>query len=150
MTVTASPISLYEQDLLLWTEETIRHLKAKNFDDLDLDNLIEEIETLGRSEKKELKSRLLVLFEHLLKRLYVPMPLEYNGWERTIREQRIQLELVLEVSPTLKSQWQESCDQAWRLALKKVQGDYPDTEFPSTIPFSTERSPLLNQNFWQA
>ena len=100
MTVTASPISLYEQDLLLWTEETIRHLKAKNFDDLDLDNLIEEIETLGRSEKKELKSRLLVLFEHLLKRLYVPMPLEYNGWERTIREQRIQLELILEVSPS--------------------------------------------------
>ncbi|MEB3122721.1 MAG: DUF29 domain-containing protein, partial [Snowella sp.] len=65
MTVTASSISLYEQDLLLWTEETIRHLKAKNFDELDLDNLIEEIETLGRSEKKELKSRLLVLFEHL-------------------------------------------------------------------------------------
>jgi len=49
MTVTASPISLYEQDLLLWTEETIRHLKAKNFDELDLDNLIEEIESLGRS-----------------------------------------------------------------------------------------------------
>jgi len=95
MTVTASPTSLYEQDLLLRTEETIRHLKAKNFDDLDLDNLIEEIETLGRSERKELTSRLLVLFEHLLKRLYVPMPMEYNGWERTIREQRIQLELVL-------------------------------------------------------
>jgi hypothetical protein len=150
MTVTASPISLYEQDLLLWTEETIRHLKAKNFDELDLDNLIEEIETLGRSEKKELKSRLLVLFEHLLKCLYVPMPLEYNGWERTIREQRIQLELVLEVSPSLKSQWQESCDQAWLLALKKVQGDYPDTEFPSTISFSTERLTLLNQNFWQS
>ena len=52
-------------------------------------------------------------------------------------------------APSLKSQWQESCDQAWRLALKKVQGDYPDTEFPTTIPFSTERSPLLNQNFWQ-
>ena len=40
--------------------------------------------------------------------------------------------------------------QAWRLALKKVQGDYPYTEFPTTIPFSTERLTLLNQNFWQS
>ena len=150
MTITAPPVSLYEQDLLLWTEETIRHLEAKNFEELDLDNLIEEIAALGRSERKELKSRLLVLFEHLLKRLYVPMPLEYNGWERTIREQRIQLELALEVSPSLKNQWQESCEQAWRLALKKVKGDYPDTEFPNTIPFSTERLTLLNQDFWQS
>ncbi|MFM8294069.1 MAG: DUF29 domain-containing protein [Microcystaceae cyanobacterium] len=150
MTITAPPVSLYEQDLLLWTEETIRHLEAKNFEELDLDNLIEEIVALGRSERKELKSRLLVLFEHLLKRLYVPIPLEYNGWERTIREQRIQLELVLEVSPSLKHQWQESCEQAWRLALKKVKGDYPDTESPNTIPFSTERLTLLNQDFWQS
>lgn len=150
MTITAPPVSLYEQDLLLWTEETIRHLEAKNFEELDLDNLIEEIVALGRSERKELKSRLLVLFEHLLKGLYVPMPLEYNGWERTIREQRIQLELALEVSPSLKNQWQESCEQAWRLALKKVKGDYPDTESPNTIPFSTERLTLLNQDFWQS
>jgi hypothetical protein len=149
MTVTVSSISLYEQDFLLWTEEATRHLKAKNFDSLDLANLIEEIEALGRSEKKELKSLLLVLFEHLLKRLYVSMPLEYNGWERTIREQRIQIELALEVSPSLKSQWQEFCEQDWRLALKKVRGDYPNTGFPTTIPFSTEGLALLNQNFWQ-
>jgi hypothetical protein len=142
--------NLYEKDFIAWIKQQAQLLENRNFEQLDLENLIEEIESLGRSEKKELKSRLLVLFEHLLKRLYVTMTLEYNNWERTIREQRIQLELVLEVSPSLKNQWQESCEQVWRLALKKVQGDYPDTEFPTTIPFSTERSLLLNQNFWQA
>jgi Lhr-like helicase len=150
-------ISLYDRDFLLWTEETTNLLKARDFDRVDLDNLIEEIEALGRSEKKELKSRLLTLLEHILKRLHVKMPREYNGWERTIREQRIQIELLLDDSPSLKTQWHEACDslrdafrRAWELALKKVSGDYPKVEFPSACPFATNIETLLNQNFWES
>ena len=150
MTLIVNTKSLYECDFLRWTEETARQLKVKDFDSLDLENLIEEIEALGRSEKKELKSRLLVLLEHLLKRLYVKMPREYNGWERTIREQRIQIELLLDDSPSLKKQWNESCNQAWRLALKKVRGDYPNVNFPNTYPFLTDSDPLLNGIFWES
>ncbi|MEB3338873.1 MAG: DUF29 domain-containing protein [Leptolyngbyaceae bacterium] len=148
MTQIAQQVSLYERDFLLWTEETTRMLKVKDFENLDLANLIEEIESLGRLEKKELKSRLLVLLEHLLKRRYLDMPQEYNGWERTIREQRIQLELLLDDSPSLKTQWQEACDRAWALALKKVTGDYPQAQFPSTYPFPTDLQALLNQHLW--
>lgn len=150
MTSTVPHKSLYESDFLLWTEETAHQLKIKDFDNLDLENLIEEIEALGRSEKKELKNRLLILFEHILKRLYVTMPREYNGWERTVREQRIQLELLLDDSPSLKTQWDESCHQAWRLALKKVRGDYPNFDFPNAYPFVTDKDTLLNQNFWES
>jgi hypothetical protein len=82
-------VSLYERDFLLWTTDIVNKLKSKDFDHLDLENLIEEIETLGRSEKKELKSRLLVLLEHLLKRLYVNSPDNYRGWEITINEQQL-------------------------------------------------------------
>lgn len=149
MTLIVSPKSLYECDFLLWTEETAHQLKVKDFERLDLANLIEEIESLGRSEKKELKSRLLVLLEHLLKRLYVKLPREYNGWERTIREQRLQIELLLEDLPSLKNQWDESCNQAWRLALKKVRGDYPNVNFPNTYPFLTDSDTLLNQILWE-
>jgi Domain of unknown function DUF29 len=54
-------ISLYEQDILLWSEETAAKLRARDFDNLDLENLIEEIEALGISQKKELMSRLILV-----------------------------------------------------------------------------------------
>ena len=63
--------SLYEQDILLWVEDTVNKLKNRDFKNLDIDNLIEEVESLGISQKKELISRLMVLLEHLLKRLYL-------------------------------------------------------------------------------
>jgi hypothetical protein len=157
VTQVINQVSLYDRDFLLWTEETANLLKARDFDRLDLDNLIEEIEALGRSEKKELKSRLLTLLEHILKRLHVKMPREHNGWERTIREQRIQIELLLDDSPSLKTQRPEACDslrdafrRAWELALKKVSGDYPKVEFPNVCSFAANIETLLNQNCWES
>ncbi|AIE75295.1 hypothetical protein D082_27670 [Synechocystis sp. PCC 6714] len=73
------PTTLYEIDYLLWTEEIIAQLKARDFEHLDVENLIDEIEDLGRSQKRELRQRLGTLLEHLLKRIYVEMPQEYNG-----------------------------------------------------------------------
>jgi hypothetical protein len=86
------PKSLYDRDFLQWIEDTVAKLKVRNFAEIDLENLIEEIEALGRSQRKELKSRLLVLLEYLLKRLYVDSSCDYRGWENTIFEQRQQIE----------------------------------------------------------
>ena len=96
-------LSLYEQDFLLWSEETAAKLKVRDFENLDIENLIEEVESLGRSDRKELLSRLVVIFEHLLKRLYVQLPDDYNGWQRTVRNQRNELVILLKQSPSLKS-----------------------------------------------
>ncbi|MDB9438747.1 DUF29 domain-containing protein [Dolichospermum lemmermannii CS-548] len=142
-------VSLYERDFLLWTTDIVNKLKSKDFDHLDLENLIEEIETLGRSEKKELKSRLLVLLEHLLKRLYVNSPDNYRGWEITINEQRRQLELELEDSPSLKNIWDESFNTAWRLAIKGVRKDYPQVTFPDVCPYSSDIDSMLDCDFWK-
>ena len=100
--------SLYEQDILLWVEDTVNKLKSRDFKNLDIDNLIEEVESLGISQKKELISRLMVLLEHLLKRLYVDLSYDYNAWERTIRNQRNALELLLRDAPSLKTRWDDS------------------------------------------
>ena len=70
---------------------------------IDVDDLIEEIEDLRRSYRDELESRLDVLLSHIFKRLYVPLANDYNGWERTIREQRKQIRRRLEQSPSLKN-----------------------------------------------
>jgi hypothetical protein len=64
MTQTASQASLYNRDFALWVEDVMAKLKARDFDHLDLENLIEEIEALGKSERKELKSRLSTLLAH--------------------------------------------------------------------------------------
>ncbi|GFZ95577.1 DUF29 domain-containing protein [Okeania sp. KiyG1] len=63
--------TLYERDFLAWCEDTAAKLKDKDIENLDWENLIEEIETLGRSERRELNSRLTVLLTHILKRMYV-------------------------------------------------------------------------------
>ncbi len=112
-------LSLYDQDILLWVEDTVAKLKAGNFHDLDIVNLIQEVEALGSSQKRELLSRLIVLIEHLLKRLYVDSPYDYHGWERIIRTQRTELDILISQVPSLKSLWNETFQEAWRRALKK-------------------------------
>jgi hypothetical protein len=141
--------SLYEQDILLWVEETVSKLKAKDFETLDLDNLIEEVESLGISQKKELINRLIVLLEHLLKRLYVDLPYDYNGWERTIRTQRNNLQVLIKQVPSLKNRWESSFIDAWEIALKTVREEYSQINFPDRWPFSQELEAMLNDRFWE-
>ncbi len=147
MTQAITRKSLYESDFLLWTQDTIAKLKAKDFDHLDFENLIEEVEALGRSEKKELAIRLETLLAHLLKRIYIDMPQEFNGWERTIREQRRRLTQALRKTPSLKSVWDELLDDAWELALDTVRDDYPQYQFPDTWQFGRDIDTMLTVNF---
>ncbi|WLT39346.1 DUF29 domain-containing protein [Synechocystis sp. B12] len=143
------PTTLYEIDYLLWTEEIIAQLKARDFEHLDVENLIEEVEDLGRSQKRELRQRLATLLEHLLKRIYVEMPQEYNGWERTIREQRRQIRLEIKASPSLKSIWEQSFDLAWEFALETVRDDYANFNFPDPWPFESDINAILTINCWE-
>ena len=148
MTQTISRKSVYESDYLLWTQETIAKLKAKDFDHVDFESLIEEIEDLGRSYRDELESRLDILLSHILKRLYVPLVNDYNGWERTIREQRKQIRRRLEKSPSLKNYLSEIFDKIWQDALKEVREDYPQHDFPDLWQFDRDIDTLLNGHFW--
>jgi len=141
--------SLYEQDFLLWSEDTAAKLRTRDFEHLDLENLIEEVESLGRSDRKELLNRLIIIFEHLLKRLYVELPEDYNGWERTIRTQRTCLKVLLRQSPSLKSKWAESIEYACQDALKGVEEDYPNVNFPDRFPYASDVDSLLNEKFWE-
>ena len=141
--------SLYDRDILLWVEDTVAKLKSHDFENLDIDNLIEEVESLGISQKKELLNRLVVLIEHFLKRLYVNLPDDYNGWERTIREQRKRLQVLLIKVPSLVRLWDEDFKDAWKIALLTVREEYPQVSFPDRWQFSSELEPMLNDRFWQ-
>ncbi|MFN9649830.1 MAG: DUF29 domain-containing protein, partial [Pseudanabaena sp.] len=73
--------TLYDRDLNLWLEETIAKLKAGDFQNLDVENLIEELEGLAGRDRREVESRLTRLIEHILKRCYVNLHECYRGWE---------------------------------------------------------------------
>ena len=148
MTYLDRATSLYEQDILLWSEETVAQLKARDFDNLDIDHLIEEVEALGISQKKELISRLIVLLEHLMKRLYVDSLNDYRGWERTIRTQRSELEVLLDAVPRLGTRWDSSFDKAWKIALKNVSKEYTQTNFPAEWMYSRSPADMLDRDFW--
>lgn len=148
MSPTQNLKSLYEQDILLWSEDTAAKLKARDFAHLDVEHLIEEVEALGISQKKELISRLVVLLEHLLKRLYVKLLNDYKGWERTIRTQRGEIEVLLDAVPSLSSRWELSFTKAWPIALKNVRKEYPQSVFPAEWEYDHSIESMLNDDFW--
>src|SRR2546428_13059372 len=97
----APPNTLYETDFFAWTQEQARLLRERRWDDLDLENLVDEVESVGGSERREIRNRLTVLLGHLLKWKYQP---GHRGpsWTGTIFEQRGQLADVLRDSPSLR------------------------------------------------
>jgi len=140
---------LYEQDFVAWCEATVTRLKAGRLDAIDIENLIEEIDSLGKRDRRELKSRLSVLLAHLLKRIYVNSPENFTGWELTIREQRRQLRELLADSPSLKPYLLEVFDHAYANARSDLELEYPQVEFPDVWPFSFEdATTLLTQTYW--
>lgn len=140
--------SLYDRDFLLWIEETIAHLHTGDFKQLDINNLIEEIDSLGKAQKNALKGQIRALIEHIIKRCYVDMPLEYNGWERTIRNIRPEIEDLIETSPSLQNDYSKILDTVYQQCLKKLRPEYNTTKFPETWQFSRSLDDLLNLDFW--
>jgi hypothetical protein len=148
MTQVQTKQTLYDLDLNAWFEDTLNHLRSGNIQAIDIENLIEEIEGLTKRDKRELSSRLRVLLSHLLKRIYINSSDNNRGWELTIREQRRELELLLQQSPSLINYLTENFSAAWNIALSEVKEDYPQAQFPDRWEYPQDIEVLLNQTFW--
>lgn len=131
--------SLYESDFYAWTQQQIHLLKAQTWQNLDVQNLVEELADLGRRERQELRNRLGVLLGHLLKWQFQPEH-RSNSWLATIREQREQLNLLLEENPSLKPYLSEALDISYRLGLNIAvrETGLPYEAFPAECPYSFE------------
>src|SRR5689334_13690461 len=92
--------TLYDTDFYAWTAEQAALLRAGRLSEADVENIAEEIESMGRSERRELVNRLTVLFVHLLKWRHQP-GLRPRSWALTIEQQRIQLGRHLDHNPSL-------------------------------------------------
>lgn len=134
--------NLYDQDFALWIEKTVKQLKSGDLSQVDLENLIEEVESL------ELKNRLITLFEQALKRRYLPLSDCYRGWEVTIKRCQFKLKAILNDSPSLCSFLTDICDNCYQEAVENMRIEY-DANFPDICPFSKDIDGLLNHKFWQ-
>lgn len=114
--------ALYEQDYFLWLETTLEQLRQKNFSTLDLENLIEELEGLGRSEKRALESLLTRLLEHLFKIAYWESEREHNlaHWIVEVNNFRYQIQKRTQVSTVLKNYLNEIFDESHSVAFEGI------------------------------
>jgi hypothetical protein len=144
MAKTLSPpadASLYEDDFPLWAERQGALLRARRFEELDLDNLVEEVEALARKDRREVESRAELILIHLLKLSYSPAPEPRRGWVRTILTQRRALGRML--TPTLRSHLQEQLvelyTQARGMVAIMMETDVIEPEvLPAECPYSLD------------
>ncbi|MBN3938628.1 MAG: DUF29 domain-containing protein [Nostoc sp.] len=143
---------LYETDFYDWTQKQVSLLKTQQWEQLDTVNLIEEIETLGRRERQELRNRLGVLLGHLLKWQFQPEK-RSNSWLGTIREQRVQIKLLLQDSPSLKPYLDEVFFSVYELGLALAirETELGENVFPEICPYTLDQTlnPKLLPNFNQ-
>ena len=137
---------LYDTDFFLWTQEQARLLREKRWNDLDLENLAEEVRSVGGSEKREIRNRLDLLMMHLLKYKFRPGK-RTPSWNTTIRRQRIDLQSVLSDSPSLKTYITQVFPDRYpsaRLDAESETGIAFDL-FPDECPFTLEE--VMDVNF---
>jgi hypothetical protein len=91
----------YDNDFYAWTQEQATLLRSGQFGQLDIENIAEELESMGRSDRREIESRLVVLLAHLLK-WRVQVGFRSRSWSATIREQRDRIQDLLAESPSLR------------------------------------------------
>jgi Domain of unknown function DUF29 len=138
--------NLYERDYYLWLIDTVQILKEGNLQNLDLPNLIEEIEDMGRSEKRALESNLIVVLMHLLKYKY-QVDRRSNSWRFTIKEHRRRLKKSFQESPSLKKYLTEIFNECYQDArdLAATETGLSIDIFPSDSPFTPEET--LNSDY---
>ena len=127
----------YELDFYKWATAQGDLLRAGKLDTADILNIAEEIESMGKSEKRELLSRLIILLSHLLTWDHQPSK-RSKSWMFTIEEQRLQIENYLEDNPSLKQQLPEITDKAYRLARIRAAGEtgLEKSAFQEQSPYS--------------
>jgi len=139
--------NLYDQDFMAWTEQQANLLRSGHLNELDTTNLLEEVESMGKSQKRELLHRMAVLLTHLLKWTFQPA-MRSRSWEATIDEQRDEIRIHLQDNPSLKARAHEILYDSYRLgilgAIKETGID--KKSFPIQCLWSIEQ--ILDENFW--
>lgn len=137
----------YDRDFYAWANEQASLLRAGRLAEADIAHIAEEIESMGKTEKRELVSRLTVLLLHLLKWRF-QADRAGNSWRLSIANSRDQIEDHLEDNPSLKSELPRTISQAYRYARRDAarETDLRESIFPTTCPWTFEQ--MMDPDFW--
>ena len=135
----------HDRDFYARTQNQAQLLRTGQFDVLDIQQIAEELEDMGRTEKRALESRLEVLIMHLLKWQYQPN-LRSRSWQLTIREQRLRVQTLLEDNPSLQPYLSQRIDKIYRLAVIAAERETGLNLFPETCPYGIEQ--ILSEDFF--
>ncbi len=138
---------LYEQDFYAWANEQAALLRSGQLSAADIEHIAEEIESMGKTEKRELISRLKVLLMHLLKWQYQPVGRSVS-WQLTIKEQRREVARHLADNPSLKARLSETLMDAYGDAtiVAARETSLPEKTFPEDCPW--QFSQIMDPEFW--
>ena len=136
----------HDTDFLVWTSAQIELLRSKQFDRLDLENIIEELESMARAERREFKHRIEQLTMHLLKCKLQPDHIS-GSWLGTIYEQRRSIADLMQEMPSLKPQLDSYMARTYATAVDRAAREthLPKSAFPTTMPFTKEQ--LLDPDY---
>lgn len=138
---------LYQTDPYLWLYQQAELLLAHDFERLDLPNLIEELEAMGKNKRRQLEHRLEVLLTHLLK-FHIQRDHISSSWVYTIAEQRKSILQLLKKMPSLRADLDEAVARTYRDAVffAAQQTSLPKSAFPVALPFSTKQ--VLDKDYF--
>lgn len=138
--------TLYDEDFYAWANEQAGLLRSGKLAAADIENIAEEIESMGKAEKRELVSRLSILLLHRLKWEFQP-GLRRPSWQATIKVQRFDLADHLADNPSLKAALPDALVKAYRKALVEAGAEtgLPEETFPALCPWSYEQ---MVDDFW--
>ncbi len=145
MSVDVNVKQLYQQDYQNWLRHHVMLLKESRFNELDIENLIEELDSIAKRDERELRNRMIILLAHLLKWQYQPV-MRGNSWLSSIIEQRVQIEQLLEDEPSLKNKVQDSVVKAYPKAVDIAVKETGIMAFPAQCPFTGGQ--LLDGDFY--
>jgi Domain of unknown function DUF29 len=131
----------YDNDFFKWTKTQVNLLKKRSLDKLDIDNLIEEIESLGRNDKRTLRSQANRLLMHLLKQKYQPEGQgNSNSWNSSILNATREIKYLLEDSPSLKNELRKMYPKAYEDARQdaSIETCLDIKNFPKECPWAIE------------
>ena len=130
---------LYSTDFSTWISQTAQLLRERRWHDIDVANLIDEVEDLGKSERRAIDSQLTRLLLHLLKWQYQPQR-RSDSWLDSITDARTQIDLAIQDSPSLKGYPAEQLEESYRRARRQaaIQTKLEISVFPQTCQYSLD------------
>lgn len=133
--------NLYDRDFAEWTARNATLLRQRRFDEADVEHVAEEIEDMGKRDRREVSNRLKVLIAHLLQWAAQPDRRDGSTWSATIDEQRSELDEIFEQSPSLRRYADQDMPRIYGRAVKLAAREtgFEPSAFPEECPYTLDR-----------